>query len=78
MLWKNYRFSEDGRPKKCKIRSVFILMRFMVGLFRDILKKRPVVKIFYATETGTAKRFADKLRRLFSISFNVTLMDMTE
>ena len=78
MMYLNYRFDDDRRLKKCKLRSVAILVRFMVGLFRDILKKRPVVKIFYATETGTAKRFAEKLRRLFGASFNVSSMDMSK
>ena len=76
MLHLNYRFEE--RVRKCKLKSAAILIRFMVGLFRDVLKKRPVVKIFYATETGTAKRYAEKLRRLFSASFNVSSMDMSQ
>ena len=78
MMYLTYRFEEDKRLKQCKLKSVAILVRFMVGLFRDIVKKRPVVKIFYATETGTAKRFAEKLRRLFSASFNVSSMDMSQ
>jgi hypothetical protein len=78
MLWQTYRFEEDKRLTKCKLKSVFIFVRFLVGLFRGILKKRPVVKIFYATETGTAKRFAEKLRRLFNVSFNVIIKDMSQ
>ena len=77
MLWQKYRFDDDEKWKKCKLKSVCIIVRFMVKVFREILNKRPVVKIIYATETGTAKRFADKLRRLFSIGFNVTLIDMS-
>ena len=57
---------------------MFIFVRFLVGVFRDILKKRPVVQIFYATETGTARGYADKLRRMFSVSFNSILLDMSE
>jgi hypothetical protein len=53
-------------------------VRFLVGVFRDILKKRPIVQVFYATETGTAKRYAEKLRKMFSVSFNPILLDMSE
>ena len=77
-MYQNYRFAEDKRFQKTKLKSVAIFVRFMVGLFRDILKKRPVVKIFYGTETGTAKRFAEKLRRRFSVSFNVSIMNMSQ
>ena len=38
--------------------------------------KRPVVKIFYATETGTAKYYAEKLLKLFEKTFNVAIRDM--
>ena len=77
-MWKSYRFPQDGKQKKFKLRCAFLCVKFLVGLFRDILKKRPVVQIFYATETGTAKYYAEKLQRLFSKSFNVALLDMNQ
>ena len=78
MLWERYRFPEDKVAAKIKAKAVFIFVRFLVRVFRDILKKRPVVQIFYSTETGNAKRYAEKLRRIFSVSFNALLLDMSE
>jgi len=77
-MWKTYHFPEDGKQKKFKLRSIFLCVKFLVGLFRDVLKKRPVVQIFYATETGTAKYYAENLQRIFSKSFNVALLDMDQ
>ena len=77
-LWERYRFPEDKSAGKIRAKAVFIFVRFLIGVFRDILKKRPAVQIFYATETGTARRYAEKLRRMFCASFNVILLDMSE
>ena len=77
-MWKTYRFPEDEKQKKFKLRTIFLCVKFLVGLFRDVLKKRSAVQIFYATETGTAKYYAEKLQRFFSKSFNVSLLDMNQ
>ena len=77
-MWKTFSFPEDGKKKKFKLKYIFICVRFLVGLYRDVVKKRPVVQIFYATETGTAKYYAEKLQRIFSKSFNVALLDMNQ
>ena len=60
----------------------FVLLKdfyFSCHLYAAILftSRKQVVKIFYATESGTAKRFADNLRQFFNVSFNVTMMSMS-
>ena len=77
-LWEWYRFPEDKSAGKIKAKAVFIFIRFLIRVFKDILKKRPMVQIFYATETGTARRYAERLRKMFSVSFNAILIDMAE
>ena len=77
-MWKTYRFPEDEKQNKFKLRTIFLCVKFLVGLFKDVLKKRPVVQIFYATETGTAKYYAEKLQRIFSKSFYVALLGMDQ
>jgi hypothetical protein len=39
---------------------------------------RPTVNIFYATETGASKRYAEKLKQKFINAFNVNLCQMNE
>ena len=78
IMWKTYRFPEDGNKKKFHIRSIFLCVKMFIGLFLKVLKKRPVVQIFYATETGTAKYYAEQLRRIFNKTFNVALLDMSQ
>jgi len=60
------------------LKSVSMAIRFAVRLFLKKMNSRPVVSIFYATETGTAKRFADKLKKKFSADFNVKMCQMNE
>ena len=75
-MWESYRFPEDGAYKRKKIVSVFRCVQFMVKLWRQVTAARPIVQIYYGTETGTAKYYADKLVKIFSKSFNVALVGM--
>ena len=78
MIWQNYKFSDDkSQYRKLKFKSIAMSVYLVTGYFRKIVAKRPVVKIFYATESGTAKRFADNLRQFFNVSFNVTLLSIS-
>lgn len=47
-------------------------------MFRAKRSTRPTVKIFYATETGTAKRYAKKLEGLLGNMFNVKIIEMNK
>ena len=55
------RFPEDGEKIHYKVKSVAMAVRFAVALYRLKKATRPTVKIFYATETGTAKKFTKRL-----------------
>ena len=62
--------------KKRPFKIIALLVKISIGLYNDVLMKRPVVKIFYATETGTAKYYAEKLLKLFEKTFNAALLDI--
>ena len=42
------------------------------------MTERPTVNIFYATEMGTSKRYAEKLKQKFVGAFNVNVFQMIE
>ncbi len=56
----------------------FWAVRFAVALYRQKMQSRPSVNVFYATETGTTKRYAEKLRQTFDNEFNVNFSKMSE
>lgn len=74
--WTHYRFPEDGEKRIFKLKSVFVAIRFAVALYRMKRAARQTVKVFYATETGTAKKFATRLANQLSDLFNVKLIAM--
>ena len=78
VLWKNYRFPEDGEKRTFKLKSVVLAVRFSVGLFRAKISRRHPVHIFYATETGVSKRYAEKLKKIFAQFFNVSVLTMDQ
>jgi hypothetical protein len=73
-----YRFPEDGEKRTFKVKTVGLAVRFAVGLFRAKMIRRPKVKIFFATETGVSKRYAERLKKLFLKSFNVSMYSMEQ
>ena len=77
-LWSAYRFADDAEKRKLTLRSLSIALLFTVSLFKAKLALRPLAKIFYATETGTAKKYAQKLEKIFTQAFNVQLLDISE
>ena len=78
VIWRNYRFPEDGEKRTFKVKSIGIAARFAVSLFRAKMSRRPPAKIIYATETGVSKRYAEKLKKIFSQFFNVSLLTMDQ
>ena len=77
-MWLTYRFPSDNRRGKPKLVFVSHCVRFFIGLFKAVLKKRPIVQIFYATETGTSKYYAENLLRMFNRSYNAIIVDMSQ
>lgn len=73
-----YRFPNEGKKKTFTLKSVSMAIQFAVRLFRKKMSSRPEARIYFATETGTAKRYADKLKKEFGTSFNVKLCPMDE
>jgi len=47
---------------------------FGLTLTKNLTLKMPELKIFYATETGTSKRYAENLRQKFGRSFNTKIL----
>jgi hypothetical protein len=47
---------------------------FGITLAKNLTLKMPELKIFYATETGTSKKYAESLKQKFGRSFNTKLM----
>ncbi len=68
------------KKRTFSLRGVFWAVRFAVALYRQKMQSRPSVNIFYATETetGTTKRYAEKLRQTFDNEFNVNFSKMSE
>jgi sulfite reductase alpha subunit-like flavoprotein len=66
------------KKRNFSLRGVFWAVRFAVALYRQKMQSRPSVNIFYATETGTTKRYAEKLRQTFDNEFNVNFSKMSE
>ena len=61
-----------------KLKSVALAVKFAMTLYRLKKSSRPTVKIFYATETGTAKKFAKRLEANFSSLFNIKIIEMNK
>ena len=66
------------KKRNFSLRGVFWAVCFAVALYRQKMQSRPSVNIFYATETGTTKRYAEKLRQTFDNEFNVNFSKMSE
>lgn len=77
-MWQTYRFPEDGAKKAYTLKLVALAVKFAVRMFRVRMRRRPAVRIFYATETGAARTFAEKLRKKFSGQFHVRVLRMSE
>ena len=77
-LWQNYRFPSEGKKQTYTLKSVSLAIQFAVRLFRKKMSSRPEARIYFATETGTAKRYAEKLKKEFGATFNVKLCQMDE
>jgi hypothetical protein len=58
------------------LKAVAMSVRFVIALFRAKILRRPLVKVFFATETGVSKRFAEKVRKIFAGSFNVAVIPL--
>ena len=76
-MWKTYQFADRTIGKKHSLKIIALSVKILIGMYNDVLKKRPVIRIFYATETGTAKYFAEKFLKLFEKVFNASIFDMT-
>lgn len=70
-----YRFPEDG--KKISAKGVYSAMFFIGALFRKQLAKRQKAVVYYATETGTSKRYAAHLRDKLSVQYMVQLKNLS-
>ena len=73
-----YRFPNEEKPRKFSLKGVSMAIWFAVWMFHKKINSRPTINIFYATETGTAKRFAEKLKKKFATAFNVKVCQMKE
>ena len=78
VLWQMYRFPGEGDARVFSLKGVSMAIWFAVWMFHKKINSRPTINIFYATETGTAKRFADKLKKKFATAFNVKFLQMKE
>merc|ERR1719495_1688551 len=65
-LWMNY-----GRKHvKKSLRAVSWMLLFWNSIYKKLLSKRQKVSVFYATETGTSKKFATSASQLFGTTFD--------
>jgi CRISPR/Cas system type I-B associated protein Csh2 (Cas7 group RAMP superfamily) len=55
-----------------------LAIRFAVRLYRKKLTSRPTINVYFATETGASKRYAEKLKQKFITAFNVNVYQMNE
>lgn len=76
--WETYRFPDEGEKKLFKFKSVAIAVRLAVVLYRKKKASRPLVKIFFATETGTAKKYVKRITDSFAHLFNVQVIQMDQ
>ena len=73
-----FRFPYEGEKKFYKFKSVALAVKFVVAMFGLKKKARPLVKIFYATETGTAKKFVNRIEDNLSTLFNIKIVEMNK
>ena len=74
-LSATYRFPEDG--KRMSTKAAIAAMFFIGSLFRRQLAKREKAVVFFATETGTSKRYAAHLRDRLSAQYAVQLKNLS-
>ena len=77
-MWKSYQHPLRTIRKRRHLKTIALFVKILVGLYKVVLKKRPLIQIFYATETGTAKYFAEKLHKMFEKTFNAIILDMSQ
>ena len=77
-MWQNYCFPDDGKKKTFSLKSVSRAIQFAIRLLRKKTASKPNVHIYYATETGSSKRYAEKLKQKLVNAFNVTINKMNE
>ena len=64
--WATY----GRKTTKKTLRSVALSLMLFQSIYRKLLSKRNRVTVFYATETGTSKKFALQAAQLFSTTFD--------
>lgn len=78
-IWKNpENIKRFSKKKHSEINfSILVKVAFFAALiYRKILEKRIPCTVLYASETGTAQRFAEQLARNFRLVFNTKLVCM--
>ena len=64
--------------KRKNFKTVAKAVSVWISLYLKNKKKRKVFKIFYSSETGTAKRFGKEAAELLEMSFQTQLLPLTE
>lgn len=76
LLWESWMKNKHNK-RKYKLKSVAIAVQFLINAAKGI-KEKPNIRLVFATETGTAKRFTLLLKRSLLKSFNVETLGADE
>lgn len=73
---KVYDWKKEPIELKYKFKSIAQLVLFNNLMHKITLKKRPLITILYATETGVSENFANKLAKMLKNTFNCRVIQM--
>ena len=71
-----YRFSGDKKPASFKAATYGLI--FYLHFKRKMLLKRPKADIWYATETGSSKRYAENIAKILSSTHDLKVSNMKD
>ena len=74
-LWEAY-LKSNRTVEKYKFKIVALAVRFLVYASTLGRKQKPQIRLFFATETGTAKRFTYTLKQVLSRAFDVEIIGL--